>query len=145
MRKILIGIAVAAVAGAGAVYYGLAVYPQQRFRAELDEAIQRLPAGYTASYTGADYAVAASRATVTGVKLSHAAPDAFELTIDEIAIVKPALDFGKKWAEAAANPAALTPEQALPLGDSVSARGGAFTTTNASSSIAGWRGAGPRN
>jgi hypothetical protein len=144
MRKIGIVIAVLVVVVAGAAYYALSIYPQQRFRSELDQAIQRLPQGYAASYKTADYAVAAGRATVTGIKVTGTGTDSFEVTIDQFEVVKPALDFGKAWADAAANPAALKPEAALPLGESASAKGIAFKAPMGSGSIDSLRIGGPR-
>jgi hypothetical protein len=129
MRKLaLVGIAAAAVAGAA--YYGVVVYPNQRFRNVLDQQIAKLPDGFTASYKGATYSLISDRAVVTGLTLHGIRrgpqPEDFDLAAGEVDLLKPDLDFSVKWSTAAADPAALGPATVLPLADRITVRGYAF-------------------
>jgi hypothetical protein len=123
---------VAVVAGvlalaAGGGYYGLEVYPQQLLRADLDQALATLPAGMTASYKDAHYAVLSKRAVVTGVTvhgvIPGASPQPFDATIASVETSNPNLDFGAAWAKAAAHPAALAPDTAVAFADAVIVKG----------------------
>jgi hypothetical protein len=126
MRKlglVIVGAAIVAVVVAGGLYYGLAVYPKQRFQAALDQSLRQLPADYVASYKTADYSLSDNRATLTGVSIKHEGAQSFDVSIDEIALEKPALDLMASWSKAAANPTALAPDQALPVVAAIDVRG----------------------
>jgi hypothetical protein len=122
MRKVAFGI-VGAIIAAGALYYGLAIYPQQRFQAALDQALRQIPAEYVTSYKTARYSWFDNRATLTGVAVQSKGPQSFDVAIDEVVLNKPSLDLVAAWSKAAANPAALTPDQALQVVDAVDVRG----------------------
>ena len=122
MRRIVIA-AVVIVAAAGALYYALAVLPQQGFRAALDESLKQLPPGYAVTYKDASYAPASGIASLSGVTVHKAEPHPFDATIEQVELRKPSLELAAQWAQAAANPAALTPETAWPVAQSVLAKG----------------------
>jgi hypothetical protein len=122
MRKGIIAGAIIAVVVGGA-YYGLAVYPIQAFRAALDQAAGALPSGTRATYKDARYSLLSGRATITGIAVHRDAPDNFDLTIDALAVTKPALDAAAAWAQAAANPGAVAPDLAVRLADAATATG----------------------
>ena len=113
---------------AGGGYYRLEVYPQQRFRAGLDQTLATLPPGTTARYKDAHYSIPSGEAVVSGLTVHAAipgdAPGQIDVTIESIHLVRPNLDFSRAWATAAANTSGLTPETALPVADSVTLKGG---------------------
>jgi len=124
---IIAALVVVLAAAAGGGYYALEVYPQQRFRTGLDQALATLPPGTTGSYKTAHYSVASHRAVVTGFtvhgEINAARPHPFDVTIDSIETENPALNFPDLWADAVAKPAALTPDTALPVADAVIVKG----------------------
>ena len=131
MRKPVLWI-VAVVVGAGAAggYYGwtrLHDYSGAQFRAGLDQWIQTLPPGFAMTYKTAEYNVATDKATLGGVTFKvtfqGTSAQAFDAAIDEIEVGKPSADFANAWAQAAANPAALAPEKALPVAGSIALKG----------------------
>ncbi|HUZ74040.1 MAG TPA: hypothetical protein VMU87_13740 [Stellaceae bacterium] len=126
MRKVLIGV-VALILLAGA-YYGVAVYPTRVFRTGLDRSIATLPNGVTVSYRSAQYSLLSHRATVTGLDLRSIGPNAFELTVDALALTRPETDLGAQWSRAAAAPAAVPQDLALAIADTVAATGIRFNS-----------------
>ncbi len=124
---------------AGGGYYGLEVYPQQRFRAGLDQTLATLPPGTTARYKDAHYSIPSGEAVVSGLTVHAAipgdAPGQIDVTIDSIHLVRPNLDFSRAWATAAANTSGLTPATALPVADSVTLKG--VTVRSGAVAIAG--------
>src|SRR5271165_1913994 len=126
-RSVVAAVAGVLVLAVGGGYYALEVYPQQRFRAGLNQTLAALPAGTTATYKGAHYAVLSHQAVVTGVTvqgvLPGASPQSFEVTIDAIETINPNLDFASAWANAAAHPAALSPDTVLLVADSAILKG----------------------
>ena len=127
MRALGLWITAAALVVAGSSYYGLVIWPQQRFQAGLDQWVEKLPPGYAAHYENAHYSIWSGHATLSGFALHGvlpgAAPQDFDIAIDDIELSKPALDFSASWSQAEANPAALTPDTALAIGDSIALRG----------------------
>jgi hypothetical protein len=121
MRKwLIIGVVVLA-AVAGASFYGIEIFPTQRFRSALDAELAALPPGVTASYADAHYSVFPGRATITGVKIHHADPTPYDVSIGEIDAVHPAFDIAASWAHAAAAPDSVAPDAALVLADDIAA------------------------
>src|SRR5713226_6871118 len=103
MRKISLWTAAAALV-AGALYFGLVVYPQQRFHAALDLALQQLPTGFSRSYKAAEYSLLSNRATISDLALHAAPPRYLDITIDTIELIKPSLGFLTSWSQAAVEP-----------------------------------------
>jgi hypothetical protein len=128
--SIVAGVVAVVAVVAGGAYYGLEVYPQQAFRAGLDQTLRTLPPGTTATYQDAHYAPVSREATVTGVTVHGLIPGdppvPFDITIDSLQTTGPNLDFAAAWAKAAANPAAAVPDAALPVADSVTLKGVTF-------------------
>ena len=114
------------LAGGGG-YYGLEVYPQQQFRAGLDQALATLPPGTTASYKTAHYSVLSHQAVVTGMtvhgKLAGTPPQPFDITAATIETEKPNLEFADSWGRALAGQAAFGPDTPLPVAASVTMTG----------------------
>jgi hypothetical protein len=135
MRKTLLGIAVAALV-AGGVFYGWAVQSQHRFRAALDDVLERLPPGYSVTIKTADYSVLDDHVTLRGVVISGGTAQNFDASIDEIEVEKPSRDFLVAWGQAAANPAALAPDFEVSVGHSISARGVTVHAATASVTVA---------
>ena len=125
--RISIVIAVLAILVAGGSYYGLEVYPQQTFRRGLDQSIATLPPGTTASYKDAHYTVMSHKAIVTGLTIHTTiqgeTTQPLDVTVETIEMTSPNLDFSAAWAKAMANPAAYTPETALPVADQLTVKG----------------------
>ena len=125
MRKPVLWVVVLVVviaAGAGG-YYGwgrLGAYSGEQFRAGLDQWIKTLPPGYAMTYKTAEYNVATDIATIGGVGLKGTGAQVFEATIDQIEVSKLSTDFVAGWTQAAANPAALAQDKALPVAGSYS-------------------------
>jgi hypothetical protein len=122
MRKIVIAAVVILILGGGA-YYGLTIYPNQQFRAALDRTIAELPPGYTVKYGAATYGATNHRAEIDDLSILGPAPLAINETIANVIIEGPTLDFADRWNKAAADPAALTPDQALPVADRIAVQG----------------------
>jgi len=140
MRKIAIA-AGAVVLLAGGAYYGLFMLPDNQFRAGLDQALAELPQGYSGHYGSAHYSLLSHVATVTDLSIKGPGPAALNETIAKIVIDRPALDFADSWARAEADPAALKPDQALPVADRIAVdgitmNGGGTTGRLASASLA---------
>jgi hypothetical protein len=140
MRKPVLWI-VALVVGAGAAggYYGwtrLHDYSGAQFRAGLDQWIQTLPPGYSMTYKTAEYNVATNKATLGGVAFKGTGAQAIDATVDEIEVDNPSADFANAWAQAAANPAALAPDKALPVAGTIALKGAAIHFGPASGTLA---------
>jgi hypothetical protein len=125
--SVMVAVSGALVLAAGGAYYGLEVYPQQRFRAGIDQTVATLPAGTTATYKDAHYTVLSRHAVVTGLTVRGVTPgpsaQPFEVTIESIETTNPNLNFGGAWTNAAAHPAALAPDFAIPFADSIVVKG----------------------
>lgn len=128
MRKLVVGAGVALVVIAGGAYYGLVVYPDQKFRKSIDQAIAKLPPTYTLTYEGAHYAVVDKTATITGITLDNPAAPELHVTIEKIRIAEPSTDFADQWAKAKADPASVAPSLSLPLAREVEVTGITVTT-----------------
>ena len=128
MRKpvLWIVVLVVVVAGAAGGYYGwtrLHDYAGEQFRTGLDQWIKTLPAGYSMTYKTAEYDVAADKATLGGVAFKGTGAQALDVTLDQVEVSKPSIDFSAAWAQASANPAALAPDKALPVAGTISVKG----------------------
>jgi hypothetical protein len=139
MRKLALVAAGFAVLAAVS-YFGLVVYPSQRFRAALDQEIGRLPAGITATYASASYSLLTHKAEIADLSVKADRPYPWDARFGAVTIRNPNLGFPAAWAEAAQN-AAVRPDESLPVADSVTARAisvhaGATTVTNDLVSIA---------
>jgi hypothetical protein len=134
MRKLGLWIAAGALA-AGGLYYGVFVYPQQRFKTELDLAIRQLPPGSSAGYKDAHYAFLSGNATLRGVTFHRADPHGIDVTVDEVELTKPSLDFAAEWSKAAASPSTLAPEMALPVAAAISVKGMSVHTAEMSGTV----------
>lgn len=147
MRKLAL-VAIAAAVVAGATYYGVFVYPNQRFRSVLDQQIAKLPHGFTASYKSATYSPIFDRAVVADLTLHGIGggpqPDDFDLAVGEVDLLKPDLDFFAKWSAAAADPAALGPATVLPLADRITVKGYTFRSGTMSGGNEVWQLTKPR-
>ena len=140
MRKPVLWV-VALVVGAGAAggYYGwtrLHDYSGGQFRAGLDQWIQTLPPGYSLTYKTAEYNVATNKARLGGVAFKGTGAQTFDAAIDEIEVGNPSADFANAWAQAAANPAALAPDKALPVAGSIALKGASIHFGPASGTLA---------
>lgn len=138
MRRIVIGVAAAAILGGGA-YYGLFVVPSQQLRAGLDQAIASLPPGWTVKYGGANFSLLSHTAVITDLSIQGPSSFPVNQTIAKLTIEQPALDLVDQWNKAQANPSALKPDQALPVADRIAIEGvkmsGAANGTMAGTSL----------
>ena len=112
---------------AGGGYYGLEVYPQQQFRASLDQALATLPPGTTASYKTAHYSLLSHKAVVTGMtvhgEIPGNPPQPYDITAATIATEQPNMEFANSWTRALAAPAAFGPDAPLPVAAAVTMTG----------------------
>lgn len=120
MRRLLLFVSTALVL-VGLGYYGLAIYPTRHFRTELDAAIAKLPAGYSAKVGSVRYSLSKHRAELKNVAIRTKSGDGVEM--DEAVIDDPAFDAADAWARAAATPATLKPEQVMALARHAELRG----------------------
>ncbi|HKX11048.1 MAG TPA: hypothetical protein VJN67_22815, partial [Stellaceae bacterium] len=138
MRKWIIALVVVVIAGAGG-YYGwtrLHENAGEQVRAGLDQWIKTLPPDYAVTYKTVDYNVATDTATLGSLTAKGTGAQPFDLTIDQVEVSKPAKDFSTAWAQAAANPAALAPDKALPVAGSIVVKGVTFHFGPASATMA---------
>ncbi len=146
MRKWIIALVVVVVAGAGG-YYGWTRLHQsigEQVRAGLDQWIKTLPPDYAVAYKTVDYNVATDTATLGGLTAKGTGAQPFDLAIDQVEVTKPSKEFSAAWAQAAANPAALAPDKALPVAGSILVKGvtlhmGPASSTMASAKLEGLR------
>jgi hypothetical protein len=134
MRKIVFAVLAAILVGGA--YYGVFVIPNQRFRTALDEAIGKLPSGYSVRYAGAHYALLTHTAEIIELSVKKAGDVAATATIAKMAVKQPALDLQDRWNEAAANPDAFKPDQALPVAERITIQGLKIQTPLGSGSVA---------
>jgi len=127
MRASFLVAGTAIVLAAAGFYYGLEIYPQQRFRADLDQTLARLPPGTTVAYKDARYSIISHAAEVTGVTIHADLPGSqshsFDIGIESVATTNPNLDLGAAWNSARANPSAIAPDTALPVADTITLKG----------------------
>ena len=138
MRKWIIALVVIVIAGAGG-YYGwtrLHENVNEQVRAGLDEWIKTLPPEYAVAYKTVDYNVASDTATLGELTIKGTGAQPFDLAIEQIEVGKPSKDFSAAWAQAAANPAALAPDQGLPVAGRISIKGATLHLGSASSTMA---------
>jgi hypothetical protein len=119
-------LAVLGLAAAGG-YYGLEVFPEQQFRAGLDQALATLPRNTTVTYKTAHYSVLSHHAVVTGMtvhgEIPGNPPQPFDVTAATIETENPNLDFPGAWAHAMAAPAAFGPDTPLLVANSSTVTG----------------------
>ncbi|HKF71540.1 MAG TPA: hypothetical protein VKB68_07315 [Stellaceae bacterium] len=138
MRKWIIALVVVVVAGAGG-YYGwtrLHDYSGEQFRIGLDQWIKTLPPDYAMAYKTAEYDVATDTATLGSITVKGTGTTPFDLTVDQVEVSKPSKDFGEAWAQAAANPAQIAPDKALPVAGGITVKGVTLHIGSASSTMA---------
>lgn len=131
MRKIGLALAVIVVLGGAAffaTYYFLSGGPQNDLKQQLDQALQKLPPGWTGAYKSLDVSVVSRGATLKGFELHGAGDNKFDLTVDEVDLNGLALEaipvlasLGDPKAQAEAGKQPLDKETAL--ADSVVVKG----------------------
>jgi hypothetical protein len=140
MRKPVLWIVVlvvAAVAAGGGYYAWHRLGPtDENIRAGLDDWIAHLPPDYSMTYKAVEYNVATDKATLSGVVFKGTGAQAFDASIDQIEVSQPSKDFAAAWAQAAANPAALAPDKALPVAGSILLKGASIHSELTSGTIA---------
>ncbi|MGB8842966.1 MAG: hypothetical protein WCC64_18070 [Aliidongia sp.] len=122
MRKITLLVALAGVIGLGA-YFGLSSLSNKGVKQMLDQALQKLPPGWTVTYSSADYGVWSNRAVLKGIEIHGTGTVTVDATIDELDVGGLSLDLGSAWSRATADPATRTPDKALPVADSIAIKG----------------------
>lgn len=124
---VVVAVAGVLILAAGGGYYGLEVYPQQRFRAGLDQTLATLPPGTAATFKDAQYSVLSHQVVVTGLTVRAEtpgpSPQRIDVTIESIETTNPNLDFAGSWNKALANKSSLTADTPLPIADSIVAKG----------------------
>ncbi len=134
MRKFGLALAVIVVLGGAAffaTYYFLSGGPQNDLKQQLDQALQKLPPGWTGAYKSLDVSVMSRGAALKGFELHGAGDDKFDLTVDEVDLNGLALEaipvltsLGQPQARADA--AAQAPDKATALADSIVVKGVKF-------------------
>jgi hypothetical protein len=122
MRKIIVGI-VALVLVAGGGYVLLNRETGHSFKTALDQAIGKLPPGYTAVYKSASYDPVLGKGSITGIAIHHEAAPVLDVTIEEVDVSQPSLGLPDAWNKALADPDKLTPEITLPVAGKVTVKG----------------------
>jgi len=122
MRKIIVGI-VAVVLVAGCGYVLLNRETGHSFKTALDQALGKLPTGYTAEYKSASYDPVLGKGSITGIAIHHEAAPMLDVTIEEVDVAQPSLGLPDEWNKALADPAKLTPETALPVAGKITVKG----------------------
>ena len=146
MRKWIVALVVVVIAGAGGYVGWTRLHDNigEQVRAGLDQWIKTLPSDYAMAYKTVDYNVATDTATLGGLTVKGTGTPAFDLAIDQVEVSKPSQDFSTAWAQAAANPAQIAPDKALPVAGSITAKGvtlhfGSASSTMASAKLDGLR------
>jgi hypothetical protein len=122
MRKIALLVALVAVTGIGA-WYGLSALSSKGVEHGLDQALHRLPPGWTVTYKSAKFGVVSDRAVLQGVEIHGAGATKLDARIDELDVAGLSVDLGANWAEAARDPAGMAPDKALPIADTIELKG----------------------
>lgn len=143
MRRITI-LVVLLILLLGGGYYGFGVYSDQRLKAALDQSLQKLPPGYSASYTSVHYSLLTRHGSIRGIAIRHAAPNEFSLMVDRLAVDHPSLDLANEWSRSAATPTSVTPETALPVAQGITATGVTLKTARVNSTTGSITIRGPR-
>jgi hypothetical protein len=143
-KSVIAGAAGLLVLAAAGGYYGIEIYPQQRFRAGLDQTLAALPYHATATYKDAHYSLLSRQAVVTGLTI-HAdipgsTPQKIDMTFDTVETSDPNLDLARSWNNSQADKAAVTPDTVIPVAGSIAIKGisihsTTFTMTQASFEI----------
>ncbi len=124
---VVIAVTCVLIIAAGGGYYGLEVYPHQRFRAGLDQTLATLPPGTAATFKDAQYSVLSHQAVVTGLTVraetAGPSPRRIDVTIESIETTNPNLDFAGSWNKALANKSSLAADTPLAIADSIVAKG----------------------
>jgi hypothetical protein len=127
MRKIIVGI-VAVVLVAGGGYVLLNRETGQSFKTALDQAIGKLPAGYTAAYKSASYDPVLGKGSITGIAIHHTTAPVLDVTIEEVDVSQPSLGLPDAWNKALTDPDKLTPQITLLVAGNVTFKGIALHT-----------------
>jgi hypothetical protein len=122
MRRIAILVALVVAIGVSA-YYLLPAASNKGVQAALDLALQKLPPAWTVKYKSAEYGGAANQVVLKGVEVHGTGATKLDAAIDEVDIAGLSLAVGQNWSEAAANPAALAPDKAVPIADRITVKG----------------------
>jgi hypothetical protein len=124
MRKLAFLIVAILVVGGGAyAYFSISSGVNKDAKEAIDQALQKLPPGWTATYKSFDVNLATRQAVLKGIEIHGISSVKLDAVIDEIDVAKPDLDFAKSWSEASANPAALAPDKAVPIADDITVKG----------------------
>ncbi|HMA49591.1 MAG TPA: hypothetical protein VKP60_07545, partial [Magnetospirillaceae bacterium] len=110
----------------GGAYYFFSAGTQNSIKQQLDQALQRLPPGWTAGYKSIDVGLAARSLELKGFELHGTGSTKLDLAIDKVDVSDLSLDFLSfltKLPEAAAHPETLGPDQAMPIADAIAATG----------------------
>lgn len=137
MRKLIFVIPVLVLL-AGAAWYGLMVYPEQRFRASLDLWARQLPPGVTASYRSAHYDWFSRQAVIEQLSVQAAAPAKAELTVDRIEVTDPNLALQDGYRAAAAHPDQVAPDSVVPVAGRIALAGLALHAPDVSVKLGSW-------
>lgn len=129
-------LAIGALIVACIAYAGLVLYPSHQFKIAVDQTLQKLPPDISVTYQSAHYSPMTHRASLRGVAIRPAATPNVDIAIDEVTVSNPNMDFMSSWSAAAANPAAVAPDQPLPLCDEFSLNGVTFHTGTVSATMA---------
>jgi hypothetical protein len=126
MRKLAVAIALIVVIG-GAAYYCLSAGTQNDVKQQLDQALQKLPPGWTGGYKSIDVGLASRGAALKGFELHGIGDSKFDLAIDEVDVNDLSFDFIAFLTglpkSAAVDPATLAPDKALPVAASIGVKG----------------------
>ncbi len=138
MRKWIIALVVVVAVGAGGYYAWTRLHENisEQVRAGLDQWIKTLPPEYAVAYKTVDYNLATDTATLGGLTVKRAGDQPLDLAIDQVEVAKLSKDFSTAWAQAAANSAALAPDQAVPVAGTIQLKGATVHFGPASASMA---------
>jgi hypothetical protein len=134
MRRIALLIALVAVIGVGAYFavsrFTVSTTSSASMKEALDQALQKLPPDWKVTYKSVDYTPVMNQAALKGVEIHSTGAVKLDATVDEVDLNGLALDLGPGWSQAAANPAGLAPDKALPVADSIAIKGLALHLDN---------------